>query len=354
MPRFDKDYYKLLGVLETASPEEIRKTYRAKAKECHPDRAGGDKTKEVRFKEINEAHEVLSDPPRRAQYDRMRKSGFSGDPSDFLRQAQGGGARDVRMEDLGDLFSSFIDMDAWGRQAGGRARRQRGEDTAFSLEIPFELAARGGRTTITLPKEEPCEVCKGTGGKGAAKPCARCRGTGVDSRAQGGFAFNRPCAACLGRGVQPGPACPACQGEGTRHVERQIEVKIPAGVTTGSKLRLAGEGAPGLNGGPPGDCLLELTVASHPDFEREGRDVTGTVEVDFADAILGAELTAQTLGGPVKLKIPPGTQPGARLRLAGQGIQGPDGEPGDHYVRVKVRLPRKLTEEQKKALEAFR
>ena len=353
MPRFDKDYYKLLGLSETASPEEIKKSYRRLAKDLHPDRSGGDKAKETRFKEINEAHEVLSDPLKRAQYDRMRKSGFS---EPFRQGHAGGPAMNAEdFGDLGDLFSSFVDMDAWGRQAGGgKSRRQRGEDTGFALEIPFELAAKGGRTTITLPKEEPCETCKGTGAKGTAKPCPRCRGSGVASRAQGGFAFNRPCPACLGRGVQPGPPCPDCGGEGLRQVQRQVEVEIPAGVSTGAKLRLAGEGRPGMNGGPAGDCFLELTVAAHPGFEREGRDLTSTVELDFVDAILGAEAAAQTLGGSVKVKIPPGTQPGARLRLAGQGIQGPDGEPGDHYVRVKVKLPRTLTDEQKKALEAFR
>ena len=355
MPRFDKDYYRDLGVSEKATPEEIRRAFRTKAKECHPDRAKGDKAKEQRFKEINEAHEVLSDPAKRTQYDRMRQAGAQG----FHPGSGGmGGPGGVDAGDLGDLFGSFFDMGAWGRQAGARSRQRpaRGEDTAFSVQVPFETAARGGRLTISLPKEEACAACAGTGAKGgaSARPCERCKGSGADSRGQGGFSFSRPCPACGGRGIQAGPACEACRGEGLKQVVRAIEVKIPAGVSTGSKLKLGGEGAPGLNGGPPGDCLLQLTVADHPDFEREGRDLTGTVAVDFVDALLGAEVPAPTLHGEVKVRIPPGTQPGARLRLPGQGIQGPDGEPGDHYVRVKVTLPRTLTEEQRKALEAFR
>ena len=353
MPRFDKDYYKVLGVPETATPEEIKKAYRRMAKELHPDRSGGDKAKEQRFKEVNEAHEVLSDPPKRAQYDQMRKAGFSGDPSQFSRS---GGADFGNLGGLEDLLGSFMDMGAFGRQAGSRARKGRGEDTAFALTVPFETAARGGRMTIMLPKEESCGECGGTGTKGGAagRTCKTCRGSGMSAKSHGGFAFSRPCPSCMGSGTEPGPPCPDCRGEGVRRVERKLEVKIPAGVSTGSKIRLGGEGAPGTNGGPPGDCILDLTVAEHPDFEREGRDVTGSVEVDFRDAILGTEAAVPTLHGPVTLHIPPGTQPGARLRLRGQGVQGPDGDPGDHYVRVKVRLPRTLTEEQKKALEAFR
>lgn len=357
MPRFDKDYYRVLGVPESASPEDIRKAYRAKAKAFHPDKAGGDKAKEEKFKEINEAHEVLGDPKKRAQYDQMRKAGASGDPAEYFRQARSGGGGPGGIPiDMEDLFGSFFDTGAWGRQAGARSRRGKGEDTAFAVEIPFETAAKGGRITITLQKEEACGDCGGTGARDGkpGKPCPSCRGTGKSSRSQGAFAFSRPCPACMGRGTEPAPPCPACGGEGTRAVERTLEVKIPAGVATGSKIRLAGEGAPGTNGGPPGDCILELTVSGHPDLERDGRDVTSAVELPFVDAILGGEVTAPTLHGPVKVKIPPGTQPGARLRLAGQGVQGADGDAGDHYVRIKVRLPRNLTEEQKKALEAFR
>lgn len=349
MPRFDKDYYRILGVPETAAPGDVRKAYRALAKTCHPDLSGGDKAKERRFKEINEAHEVLADPEKRAQYDRMRQAGASptGGGAGF-DPAQAGG--------MGDLFSSFFDLGAMGRHAQARSRRERGEDTAFRVAVPFETAARGGRITITLPMQEACPDCSGTGARGGAsgKACRACRGTGMTGRSVGGFAFSRPCGECGGRGTEPAPACASCHGEGSRPVTRRLEVKIPAGVSTGSKVRLAGEGAPGANGGPAGDCLLELAVEGHPEFEREGRDVTGDLEIGLADALLGTDAAANTLHGKVTVRIPPGTQPGARLRLAGQGVQGPDGEAGDHYVRVKVRLPRTLTEEQRKALEAFR
>ena len=349
MPRFDKDYYKVLGLAEAAAPEEIRKAYRSKAKDCHPDLAGGDKAKEARFKEINEAHEVLSDPAKRAQYDRMRKGGFPQDPGG----APGGGFG-VHTEDLGDLFGSFFDLGAMGRRASARTRRSGGEDTAFALQVPFETAASGGRISITLPKEEACGDCKGNGSRGGGRACKACGGSGMSSRAQGGFAFSRPCPSCMGRGSEPGPTCPACGGEGARRMERRPEVRIPAVASASSKVRLAGEGAPGEGGGPPGDCILELTVAGHPDFVREGLDVTGAAEIDFVDAILGTEIPVKPLHGTVKLKIPPGAQPGARLRLTAQGVEVTHGEPGDHYVRLKVRLPRTLTEAQKKALEAFR
>lgn len=338
MPRFDKDYYRVLGVPEDAGSDAIRKAYRAKAKECHPDKAGGDKAKEARFKEINEAHEVLSDPKKRAQYDQIRRGGF--------QEGVGG--------DADDFFRSVMDLGAWGRRDGARPMRERGDDVAFVLDVPFETAARGGRLTVDLPRDEACETCSGSGLEGELKPCRACKGSGSATRAQGGFAFSRPCPTCMGSGHAPAPPCPACGGEGARAVTRKLEVKIPPGVSTGSRLRLAGEGGPGRRGGPPGDCLLELRVGSHPDFERDGSDLTSHLELDFTDAILGVQVPVKTLHGTVTLKVPPGTQPGSRLRLAGQGIQAASGEPGDHYVRIKVRLPRDLTEAQRTALEAFR
>jgi len=350
VPRFDKDYYKLLGVAETATPEEIRRAFRAKAKDLHPDRAKGDKAKEALFKEVNEANAVLSDEKKRSQYDQMRKAGVSGDPSEFFRQAQGGQQGDF---DMGDLMSSFFDMGAMGRKASARTRSGRGEDTAASIHVPFETAAKGGRITITVPQEESCKDCRGTGAKGGGKTCRECQGSGMAARQRGGFAVSRPCTACGGRGTEPSPPCPSCHGEGTKAVTRTLEVKVPAGAASGNRLRLSGEGAPGPGGGPPGDLLLELIVGAG-DFEREGRDLTSTVEIPFTDAILGTELQVPTLHGSVKVRVPAGTQPGARLRLSGQGIQGADGDAGDHYVRIKVRLPKTVTEEQKKALDTFR
>jgi len=361
----EKDYYSILGVKETATEDEIRKAFRSLAKKWHPDANKGDKDAERRFKEISEAHEVLSDKDKRAQYDQLRKAremGFGGaEGFDFrnFRQGAPGGEGGFSFEDLGgfgDLFSNIFGREPrYSRSAGATYRPQKGEDRVYSIEIPFDTAVRGGKRAITVPHVEDCSHCHGTGAEPGTNPmtCPACNGTGTVSSFQGGFGFSRPCPQCLGRGTINSNPCRACAGRGTIEAPRTLSVNIPQGVKDGAKIRLAAQGEPGIAGGPPGDLYLLVHVASHPDFDRRGHDIYSTVLLDMVHAALGTKIPVRTLDGEVTLAVPPGTQPGAKLRLRGRGVKSANGAQGDHYVVIKVQIPKDLTGDQRRLLEEF-
>jgi len=339
------DYYELLGVSRNATEEEIKKAYRKAALRYHPDRNPGDKAAEEKFKELSEAYQVLIDPEKRAQYDRyghaaFEQGGFNG--FDFTSN----------FEDIfGDIFGDFF-----GVGGRGRRRAQRGEDLSCNLEISFEEAAFGTEKTISVPRMTLCEGCQGTGAKPgtAPKTCATCRGSGQVRFQQGFFTVARTCNRCGGQGKVITEPCPACHGAGTVRKASTLQVKIPAGVDTGARLKLRGEGEVGPSGGVPGDLYVLIRVREHPLFGRQHNDVVCEIPISFPQAALGAEIEVPTLEGKIKMKIPPGTQSGSVFRLRGKGI--PDlrgGGRGDQLVRVIIEVPRKLTGRQRELLEEF-
>jgi molecular chaperone DnaJ len=367
MPQTQKDFYEILGVSETAAVGEIKKAYRRLAKKYHPDANPGNRAAEDRFKEVSEAYDVLSDPQKRAQYDQMRKlgsgvftggGGFQGFDFGAPFSSAGGQGATFTYEDLGgfgglgDIFSRLF--------GGSRVRAesygpQKGDDILVELEVPFELVIRGGKTTITAPKEESCTVCGGTGARPGSKrtTCPECEGRGSISFAQGAFAVSRPCPRCLGRGVLAGEPCSACAGRGTVNTTKKYVVTIPRGISSGEKIRLKGQGEPGATGGPPGDLLIQVKVGSHRFFTRKGVNVYCTVPVNIAQAVLGSKIRVSTVDGRrVELKIPAGVQNGATFRLKGMGLKK-NGLQGDQFVKVEVITPSDITEKQKRLIEEF-
>ena len=354
-----KDYYQVLGVSSNASKDEIKKAYRRLAKQFHPDANPDNPSAGERFKEVSEAHAVLSDRDKRKQYDRMRRfgafTGAGGRAQPGYRSAPGQG---VEFEDfdfgglggLGDIFSSIF-----GR---GRAKERRGEDIETVVEVPFRVAALGGKTPITLPMTETCSTCRGSGAAPGAKvtTCQECGGRGTVSFGQGGFAVNRPCPLCRGRGKTSSQPCRTCQGASEVRVERKIMITVPPATDSGTKVRLKGQGNPapgGGGGGKPGDLYVTFQVQPDRFFRRKGLDVTCEVPVDMVRAILGTKLRVRTLAGQkVVLRIPPGTQPGRKFRIKGMGIEK-NGRKGDQLVQIRVALPEKLTEEQTELLRQF-
>lgn len=360
----EKDYYEVLGVAPDASQEDVRKAYRRLAKKHHPDRQGGSKAAEARFKDITSAYGVLGDPEKRKQYDRLRQAGMHGGPfggfagfEEAFRNA--GGQSGTRTDgggfafgDLGDLFGRVFG----GRSRGPSATSQRGRDVVSAITVPFETAARGGRVQVRVPRERTCPSCMGSGAAPGTnlESCPRCGGTGQILTGQGGFTVARPCPICFGRGNIVQQPCGKCKGSGTCGEQQTIEVRIPAGIEDGKKMRLAGLGEPGAGGGKPGDLLLEVRVAPHERFERRGRNLYSKLRIDMVDAALGTEVDVQTMHGVVALKVPPGIQPGQKLRIAGHGLETSDGRKGDHFVEVQVRIPKDLSEEQRRLLEQLR
>jgi molecular chaperone DnaJ len=348
-----KDYYSILGVAETATPEEIKKVYRRLAKKYHPDANANNPQAAERFKEIGEAYAVLSDPERRRQYDQMRKLGPLGGLGGFGQTAGAGAGGEGRpggfrfsMDDLGDLgglgdlFSTIFDS-ARGRKPRGAAAAERGRDVEYAVEIPFITAARGGKVPITIAVTEECATCSGTGSEPGTRPrtCGECGGSGTISFGQGGFAVHRPCPVCYGRGQVPTTPCHVCNGSGQVSERRQIVLNVPAGVDTGSKLRLSGQGERGSSGGSPGDLLITFRVQPDRFFRREGLDILCTVPLNIAQATLGSRIRVRTVdGAKVALRIPPATQSGTRFRIRGHGIEKA-GRRGDQYVQVKVTVP---------------
>lgn len=353
-----RDYYEVLGVAKTASQDEIKKAYRKLALKYHPDRNKGNAEAEQKFKEVGEAYGVLSDESKRQQYDQLGP--------DMFEQAQsgggaggnpfGGGFGGSGMEDIFDMFFGG----QGGRSGRTNAGPQRGADLRFDLEISFEEAAFGVEKEISLYRDEACDHCHGSGAEPGSKveTCPECHGSGYVRFTQntmfGQMVNERPCSKCHGEGKIVSNPCKSCRGKGTVKKNKQLKVKIPAGVDNGSRLRVSGEGEAGLKGGPSGDLYVYLYVKPHKFFDRDGTTVLCEVPINIVQASLGAEVKVPTLDGAVTMKVPEGTQPGKVLRLKGKGIPSlRGGLRGDQLVRIKVVVPTKLSEKQKEALRAF-
>lgn len=344
-----RDYYEVLGVRRDAEVAEIKKAYRKIAVQDHPDRNPGNAEAEERFKAAAEAYAVLSDPDKRARYDRFGHAGVGGAGSPF----QGGFDPSV--------FGDFADVlgDLFGFGGGGRRRGRapsRGADLRYDLTLSFEEAAFGTTETLRIPRLERCDDCSGTGSAGNAAPqvCSACAGRGQVRFTQGFLTVARTCPQCGGEGRTISDPCPACRGEGLVERDRSLEVRVPAGVDHGSRLRLASEGEHGRLGGPAGDLYVVLRVEPHERFERNGTDVLSEEAIGYPQAVLGTTLEVDTLHGPTALEVPPGTRSGTELRLRGQGIErlGRPAGRGDHVVRLEVRVPhpRELSEEEAELL----
>ena len=347
-----RDYYEVLSVARTASEQEIKSAYRRLAVKYHPDKNPGDAEAEEKFKEAAEAYSVLSDADQRRRYDRFGHAGVSSSAG----SAGGWGAPGFGgIEDiLGDLFG-FGDVFGGGARSGGRrATAQRGADLRYDLEITLEDAAAGMTAQLRIPRLETCEKCKGSGAAEGTQPetCGTCSGAGQVRYQQGFFSVARTCGACRGTGHVIKNPCDACKGAGRVEREKTMEVKIPAGVETGSRLRIAGEGEAGSQGGATGDLYVVIHVSEHERFERQGSNLYSSVPINFSQAALGAEITVQTLNGQQQVKIPAGTQTGTVFRLKGQGmpVLGGRGR-GDLFVAVTVVTPTTLTREQRRILE---
>jgi molecular chaperone DnaJ len=338
-----RDYYETLEVSRTATEQEIKSSYRKLALKFHPDRNPGDKKAEEKFKEAAEAYAILSDADKRARYDRFGHAGVGGaqgfDPSQFT------GFEDI-FSGLGDIFG----FGGGGRRSGP----QRGADLRYDLEIKFEQSAKGVETAIQIPRSEPCDTCSGNGAAPGTSPttCPQCRGTGQLRYQQGFFTVARTCSQCRGAGKVIAKPCPTCRGEGTIEKMRKLTVKIPAGIATGQRLRLSGEGESGTLGGPPGDLYVVIFVREHEFFQRDGNDLHCTVPLAFTTLALGGEIQVPGLDGDETLKIPESTQTGTTFKLRGKGMPDVSGRGhGDLLVTVQAMTPKKLTREQKKLLE---
>ena len=354
-----RDYYEVLGVQKGASEEEIKKAYKKMARKYHPDLNPGDKDAEEKFKEVNEAYEVLSDSEKKARYDQF---GFAGVDPNFGAGGGGyGGGAGFDFGDLGDIFGSFFG----GGFGGGQTRRnpnapQRGESIRMNLTISFEEAAFGCEKELELDRYESCETCHGSGAAPGTSPetCPDCGGSGVvQTRRQtpmGVFASTAHCSRCGGRGKIIKEPCKDCRGSGMVRRRRKIQASVPAGIDNGQTISIRGQGHAGKNGGPAGDLLVTITVRPHELFRREGTSVLCEAPITFPQAVLGAELEIPTIDGKVKYDIPEGTQSGTTFRLKGKGIPALNGRGrGDQYVTVYIETPRNLNREQKEALKKF-
>ncbi len=345
-----RDFYEVLGVARNASDEEIKKAYRKLAMKHHPDRNPEDKGAEDKFKEAKEAYEMLSDPQKRAAYDRFGHAGVDPNAAGPAGGAGPAGFGGGFAEAFGDIFG-----DIFGGAAGGRGRPNafRGADLRYNMELSLEQAARGFATDIQVPSWDACGTCSGSGAKPGSKPktCGTCNGAGAVRMTQGFFSIQQTCPTCHGSGkVIPEP-CPTCHGEGRIKKNKVLEVNIPAGIDEGQRIRLGGKGEPGAQGGPPGDLYVEIRIKPHDVFQRDGDDLHCEVPISFATATLGGEIDVATLSEKVSIAVPEGTQGGKTFRLRGKGIKGVRSSyPGDLYCHVKVEVPVRLTEKQKKLL----
>lgn len=353
---FEKDYYKVLGVADTATAKEIKSAYRKLSRQYHPDTNTGDADAEERFKEISAAYDVVGDEAKRKEYDEARRlgpmaGGFGGGPGGYTFTTD-------NLGDLGDLFGNLFNRT---RGAGGARREsrgagpQRGADLETELQLSFLGAVQGVTTTVNLTSDVACHNCHGTGAKPgtAPRPCPQCGGRGVLDENQGYFSFSQVCPECAGTGSVVDEPCPTCRGTGAERRARQVKVRIPSGVSDGQRIRLKGRGAPGRHGGPSGDLYVITRVEPHPIFGRKDDNVTINVPITFSEAALGADVKVPTLDGPpVTIKVPPGTRSGRTFRVRGRGVPKQKGA-GDLLVTVDVAVPAKLSAEERKAIEAL-
>ena len=348
-----KDYYDTLGVPKNASDEDIKKAYRKQAMKHHPDRNQGDAAKaaEEKFKEAKEAYEMLSDEQKRAAYDQYGHAGV--DPN----RGGGPGAEGFGgfAEAFGDIFGDVFNGQRGGRQQGGR-QVFRGGDLSYAMEVTLEEAASGKEAQIRVPSWDDCGTCKGSGAKPGTKvaTCTTCHGHGAVQMRQGFFSVQQTCPQCKGSGKLIPEPCTTCHGVGKTKTNKTLEVKIPAGIDDGMRIRSTGNGEPGSNGGPPGDLYIEIRVKKHEIFERDGDDLHCAVPISFTTAALGGEIQVPTLAGKAAIDIPEGTQAAKQFRLRGKGIKGVRSSyPGDLYCHITVETPVKLTEHQRKLLKEF-
>ncbi|WP_431034970.1 molecular chaperone DnaJ [Streptomyces sp. P6-2-1] len=375
----EKDYYKVLGVPKDATEAEIKKAYRKLARENHPDANKGNTKAEDRFKEISEAHDVLGDPKKRKEYDEARAlfagggfrpggagaggagGNFNFDLGDLFGGGPGGSGGGGFGGGLGDVFGGLFNRGGTagtGTQGGPtRNRARRGQDIESEVTLTFTEAVDGATVPLRMSSQEPCKACSGTGDKnGTPRVCPTCVGTGQVSRGgSGGFSLTDPCVDCKGRGLIAQDPCEVCKGSGRAKSSRSIQVRIPAGVHDGQRIRLRGKGAPGERGGPAGDLYVAVHVKEHPVFARKGDNLTVTVPVTFSEAALGGTVRVPTLGGPpVTLKLPAGTPNGRTMRARGKGAVRKDGTRGDLLVTVEVAVPAHLDDRAREALESYR
>ncbi|AEV81101.1 molecular chaperone DnaJ [Actinoplanes sp. SE50] len=374
----EKDFYAVLGVNKSASTDEIKKAYRKLARDLHPDRNPDNKEAEEKFKAASEAYDVLADDKKRKEYDEMRSLFGSGafrrgagrpgaggaqfDPSDlfggFTGAAAGGGAgADRRFGGTGfsDIFSSIFSGGGAAGAPAGRRGPQRGRDVETEVTLDFAQAVRGTTLPLTLRTAGACDTCHGNGAKPGTIPrsCAKCHGTGLISSNQGSFSFSEPCRDCSGSGSIVDEKCPECRGSGSVTKSRTINVRFPAGVADGQRIRLSGRGEPGDRGGPAGDLYVQVKVRPDELFGRSGDDLTLTVPITVAEAVLGTDLRVPSLDNPVTLRVPPGTPSGRKLRVRGKGVARKEGQSGDLIVTVEVQIPVGVTGEARDALERF-
>ncbi|MEU5551698.1 MULTISPECIES: molecular chaperone DnaJ [unclassified Micromonospora] len=365
----EKDYYAVLGVAKTASADEIKKVYRKLARESHPDHNPGDPKAEERFKSVSEAYAVLGDDAKRREYDEMRSLFGSGafrrgarqggqpggmpfDVSDLFGNAQSAGGGRFAGGGISDLFSSIFSGGAGGGGATGPAR---GRDIETEVALDFDDAVRGVTLPLTLRAPGVCDTCHGNGAKPGTVPrtCQVCHGAGVNHRNQGAFSLAEPCRNCQGAGTVVDEKCPECQGTGGVTKARTLNVRFPAGVADGQRIRLAGRGEPGERGGPAGDLFVHVKVRPDELFGRSGDDLTLTVPITFTEAVLGTDLRVPTLDGAVTLRVPGGTPSGRILRARGKGVSRRDGQTGDLLVTLDVVVPARVSDEARAALETF-
>ena len=347
-----RDYYEVLGVSRDVDQKELKKAYRKLAMKYHPDRNPDDKDADAKFKEATEAYEVLGDAQKRQAYDQFGHAGVDGQAGGGFGGGAGGGAGGANFSDIfGDVFG-----DIFGGGGGGRGGPQRGSDLRYTLELTLEEAVRGIEKKIRIPTLASCETCDGTGAKPGTKPktCTTCNGAGQVRMQQGFFSVQQTCPSCRGQGTMIDDPCTSCHGRGVKEETKTLSVKIPPGVDTGDRIRLAGEGEAGAMGGPAGDLYVQVSVREHNLFHRDGRNLYCDVPISIVDAALGGELEVPTLDGRVKLKIPAETQSGKLFRLRGKGVTPVRGGPaGDLLCRVQVETPVNLTSEQKDLLMKF-
>jgi molecular chaperone DnaJ len=363
----EKDFYAELGVSSTASADEIKRAYRKLARELHPDANPGDARAETRFKSVSEAYGVLSDPDKRKQYDEARSlfnggfrpggGGFGGGPGgfDFGDLFGSGGGRGGDVGGLGDLLGGLFGGGRGGMAGAGASRPRRGTDVETEIRIDFTEAVHGATVPLRIASPASCGSCGGTGARAgtAPRPCPACGGSGLVTRSQGAFALSEPCRDCRGTGRIIDDPCTECGGRGVSSRHRTLTMRIPPGVADGQKIRLAGQGEPGMRGAPAGDLYVLVHVTPHPVFGRSGDDLTVTVPVSFPELVSGTTLTVPTMDGSVKLKVPPGTSSGRTLRVRGKGITRRDGRSGDLLVTLQVVVPTKLDRKAKDALDSY-